>query len=257
VTSSAWTRPLLMGASTRRRNRAEPVREPVRDPQGAASAARVIPAATPARSARATVGPRVEVSVQDVVGRSVRDLTEPDDVEVARRFAAGDERALALAYERWGGLVHGLAVRALGSTVDAEDVTQQVFVSAWTGRSGYRPENGALPAWLVGITRHRIADAFARRRREERERLAAAATPDADRASTRFDTGSDDRVVLLDELARIGEPQRGIMELAFFHDLTHEQIAARTGLPLGTVKSHIRRTLVRLRTRLEVNGAAL
>jgi RNA polymerase sigma-70 factor (ECF subfamily) len=216
----------------------------------------VIPAATP-RSERASVGRRVEVLVQEMVGTSVRGLTEPDDAEVARRFAAGDERALALAYERWGGLVHGLAVRALGSTVDAEDVTQQVFVSAWTGRSGYRPENGALPAWLVGITRHRIADAFARRRREERERLAAAATPEADRASTRFDTGSDDRVVLLDELARIGEPQRGIMELAFFHDLTHEQIAARTGLPLGTVKSHIRRTLVRLRTRLEVNGAAL
>jgi RNA polymerase sigma-70 factor (ECF subfamily) len=229
----------------------------MRDPQRVASAARVKPAATAPRSERATVGRRVEVSVQEMVGTSVRGPAEPDDAEVARRFAAGDERALALAYERWGGLVHGLAVRALGSTVDAEDVTQQVFVSAWTGRAGYRPENGALPAWLVGITRHRIADAFARRRREERERLAAAAAPDADRAGTRFDTGSDDRVVLLDELARIGEPQRGIMELAFFHDLTHEQIAARTGLPLGTVKSHIRRTLVRLRTRLEVNGAAL
>ena len=219
---------------------------------------RVSPAVTPARSERAPVPVRVEVSVEAAVGPFVRGgLTEPDDAEVARLFAAGDERALALAYERWGGLVHGIAVRALGSSADAEDVTQQVFVSAWTGRSGYRPESGPLPAWLVGITRHRIADAFARRRREERERLAAASAPSAEHAATRFDAGSDDRVVLLDELARIGEPQRGIMELAFFHDLTHEQIAARTGLPLGTVKSHIRRTLVRLRSRLEVNGAAL
>jgi RNA polymerase sigma-70 factor (ECF subfamily) len=219
------------------------------------STARVIPAATPARTERAAVRRQVEVSVEATVGASVRDPAEPDDAEVARRFAAGEERALALAYERWGGLVHGMAVRALGSSVDAEDVTQQVFVSAWAGRSGYRPEDGPLPAWLVGITRHRIADAFARRRREERERLAA--TPDPDRLATRFESGSDDRVVLLDELALIGEPQRGIMELAFFHDLTHEQIAARTGLPLGTVKSHIRRTLVRLRSRLEVNRAAL
>jgi RNA polymerase sigma-70 factor, ECF subfamily len=254
VTASAWGGRILPGVPTRRGPRPRPGRD---DPQAGAPAARVNPAATATRSERAAFGRRVEVSVQEMVGTSVRGLTEPDDAEVARRFAAGDERGLALAYERWGGLVHGLALRALGSTVDAEDVTQQVFVSAWTGRSGYRPENGALPAWLVGITRHRIADAFARRRREERDRLAAAAVPDTDPAATRFDTGSDDRVVLLDELARIGEPQRGIMELAFFHDLTHEQIAAHTGLPLGTVKSHIRRTLVRLRTRLEVNGAAL
>ena len=99
----------------------------------------------------------------------------------------------------------------------------------------------------MGITRHQIADAFARRRREARERQAAAAGRRPEAAGHRFERSADDRMVLLDELARIGEPQRGIMELAFFHDLTHEQIAARTGLPLGTVKSHIRRTLVRLR----------
>ncbi|HVN12166.1 MAG TPA: sigma-70 family RNA polymerase sigma factor [Kineosporiaceae bacterium] len=194
--------------------------------------------------------------MESTVGGGVVGHGEPDDADVGRLFAAGDERALALAYERWAGLVHGIATRALGNTADAEDVTQQVFVSAWTGRQGYRPDDGPLPAWLVGITRHRIADAFARRQRDERARLAvlggAAAAP-----REAFDPHAEDRVVLLEELSRIGEPQRGIMELAFFHDLTHEQISRRTGLPLGTVKSHIRRTLVRLRTRLEVDGAAL
>jgi RNA polymerase sigma factor (sigma-70 family) len=195
--------------------------------------------------------------VEAAVGGGVVDLPEPDDAEVGRLFAGGDERALAWAYERWAGLVHGIATRALRSSTDAEDVTQQVFVSAWQGRHGYRPADGPLPAWLVGITRHRIADAFARRQRDERARLAAIGAAEGPTPTTAFDPHADDRVVLLDELARIGEPQRGIMELAFFHDMTHEQISQRTGLPLGTVKSHIRRTLVRLRTRLEVDGAAL
>jgi RNA polymerase sigma-70 factor (ECF subfamily) len=196
------------------------------------------------------------VAVQQA-GGEVADLPEPTDAEVGRLFAMGDERALAWAYERWAGLVHGIAARSLGSPADAEDVTQQVFVSAWTGRAGYRPSEGPLPAWLVGITRHRIADAFARRQREERARVAALGVAEVAPVSTAFDTHAEDRLVLLEELARVGEPQRGIMELAFFHDLTHEQISQRTGLPLGTVKSHIRRTLVRLRTRLEVDGAAL
>jgi RNA polymerase sigma factor (sigma-70 family) len=179
----------------------------------------------------------------------------PDDSELGKLFAAGDERALAWVYERLGGLVHGLAARALGPGADAEDVTQQVFISAWNTRSGYYPEKGPLAAWIVGITRHRVADALARSRRDLRLTQAAASAGVEPVQS--FDTTATNRVVLLAELARIGQPQRGIMELAFFQDLTHEQIAERTGIPLGTVKSHIRRTLQRLRDRLEVEGAAL
>ena len=184
---------------------------------------------------------------------------EPDDREVARRFAEGEEQALAWAYERWAGQVHGMAVRAFGPGPDAEDVTQQVFLSAWTGRAGYRAESGPLPAWLVGICRHKIADTWARRDKQRRENDAALV--DAQRpggpVTAGVDTAVADRVVLLDELDLLGQPQRGIIELAFFEDLTHAQIAARTGLPLGTVKSHIRRTLERLRARLEVDGGAL
>ncbi|HEX2074069.1 MAG TPA: sigma-70 family RNA polymerase sigma factor [Geodermatophilus sp.] len=183
---------------------------------------------------------------------------EPDDDEVGRRFAAGDEQALAWAYERWAGQVHGMAVRAFGPGPDAEDVTQQVFVSAWTGRAGFRPDQGPLPAWLVGVCRHKIADTWARRDRQRRSAEAAAADAQVTPAGgPTLDAAVADRVLLLGELERLGQPQRGIIELAFFEDLTHAQIAARTGLPLGTVKSHIRRTLERLRTRLEVDGAAL
>lgn len=189
-----------------------------------------------------------------------RVTAEPDDREVGRRFAAGEEQALAWAYERWAGQVHGMAVRAFGPGPDAEDVTQQTFMSAWTGRGGYNPDKGPLPAWLVGVCRHKIADTWAKRDRQRRETEAAmseAQSMPAGPVTAGVDTAVADRVLLLDELDLLGQPQRGIIELAFFEDLTHAQIAVRTGLPLGTVKSHIRRTLERLRNRLEVDGAAL
>ena len=191
---------------------------------------------------------------------ATRFAAEPDDADIARRFTAGDERALAEAYQRWSGQIHGMAVRAFGPGPDAEDVTQQTFVSAWTGRARYRPDQGPLPAWLVGVARHKIADGWARRERQRRETEAAVSQAQAapgGAVTGGIESAVANRVLLLDELDRLGQPQRGIIELAFFEDLTHAQIADRTGIPLGTVKSHIRRTLERLRSRLEVDGAAL
>ena len=193
-------------------------------------------------------------------GDALPGARDPDDRELGVRFAAGDEQALALAYERFAGQIHGMAVRAFGPGPDAEDVTQQTFVSAWTGRAGYRSDKGPLPGWLVGVARHKIADTWARRDRQRRETEAAMSEAQAApgrRVTAGVDTQVADRVLVLDELDLLGQPQRGIIELAFFEDLTHAQISARTGIPLGTVKSHIRRTLERLRTRLEVDGAAL
>lgn len=180
----------------------------------------------------------------------LRTPPEWDDDAVARAFAAGDERALAEAYRRWSAFVHTLALRALRDTTDAEDVTQQVFVSAWRGRAGYDASRSPLRAWLTGITRHAIADVHARRARDQRDALAVASTtPPAPEPET---AQLAERLTMTDELNRLGEPQRTILALAFYDDLTHDEISRRLALPLGTVKSHIRRSLLRLRDRLEV-----
>ena len=153
-----------------------------------------------------------------------------------------------------------MAARAFGPGPAAGDVPQQPFVPAWTGRAGSPPEKAPLPACVVGVARQKIADPGARRDRQRRETEAAVSDLQAGpsgRVTAGVDTQVADRMLVLDELDLLGQPQRGIIELAFFEDLTHAQIAARTGLPLGTVKSHIRRTLERLRTRLEVDGVAL
>ena len=184
-----------------------------------------------------------------------RVLGDPDDL-IASRFASGDDEVLAEAYRRWSALVYTMALRATGNQADAADITQAVFVSAWRGRAGFDAAKGTLAGWLVTITRRRIADHWENQTRDARKVDALAAA--GDRESFVESTGAVvDRLLLVDELARLGEPQRGIMELAFFQDLTHAQIASRLNLPLGTVKSHIRRSLDRLRVRLEVDSGAL
>ncbi|MFF3849131.1 sigma-70 family RNA polymerase sigma factor [Streptomyces sp. NPDC002328] len=173
------------------------------------------------------------------------------DEEVARRLVAGDESCLTVAYRRWSTLVHTLAWRSLGDAKEAEDVTQQVFLGVWRGRAGYRPERGTFAGWIVGITRRKIADALAARtRRRDLVVSAGAILALVDPARGRPET-SLDRVLLRSELARLPAPQRHVLRLTFYEDLTQTQIAARTGWPLGTVKSHARRGMHQLRRRLD------
>ncbi len=176
-------------------------------------------------------------------------LESPADI--AKGFAEGREESLADAYRYWSGLVFTLALRALGDRADAEDVTQQVFVSAWRGRSTYDPAAGPLGSWLTGITRHRIADRLTARGRDQRTAEAAAGVAQTAAVPERVDEETVDRVVLADELEKIDEPRRTILRLAFYEEQTHTEIAERLALPLGTVKSHVRRGLLHLRDRLK------
>ncbi|MFE2022981.1 RNA polymerase sigma factor [Streptomyces sp. NPDC059499] len=167
--------------------------------------------------------------------------------ELARCFCVADETAFAAVYRRWSSLVHTMATRSLGDAHEAEDVTQQVFLGAWRGRDGYRPERGPLGAWLVGITRRKIIDALAARTR----RLSLIDSLAFDAQAHRHGAGAPDdvldRVLLVEALSRLPHHQREVLCMAFYQDLTQAQISRRTGMPLGTVKSHTRRGLHRLR----------
>lgn len=184
----------------------------------------------------------------------VREFEEQDDVvrSLAARLVDGEESALEDVYDRWAALVHTYALRSLGDAHDAEDVTQQVFVAAWQSRHTLTPSPSALPAWLIGIARHKVADVRAARARDADRTAAAARLPDAGAAA---DQSADDevteRLVVRQAVDELPDPRRTIVLLAFWEDLSHTEIAERTDLPLGTVKSHVRRGLIQLHQQLE------
>lgn len=182
-------------------------------------------------------------------------MTTPEEVELAQRFGTGDERALEEVYRRWSPIVFTLALRSLGDRSDAEDATQKTFVSAWTSRASYDPAKARLSTWLVVIAKRRIADTHEARARFRalQEELQRFSHPD-ELVGSEIDLG--DSLLLADEIERLEPDARRVVHLAFYDDLTHDQIATRLQMPLGTVKSHIRRSLTRMRTRLEVGHVA-
>jgi RNA polymerase sigma-70 factor (ECF subfamily) len=183
------------------------------------------------------------------------------DPRVVERFVTGDPAALRAVYDAHAREVHGFALRCLRAHHDAEDVTQQVFVRAWRGRRTFDPSRGTIGAWLQGIARHQVADRLSARSRDAVVESAVVEAAGAGGQGGLRDgraSGVSDRVieavVVADELNRLPTEQGRVVRLAFYQDLTHVQIAALTGLPLGTVKSHLRRGLERLRRRWDVDG---
>ncbi|MFN2319590.1 MAG: RNA polymerase sigma factor, partial [Dermatophilaceae bacterium] len=169
--------------------------------------------------------------------------------DLVRRLRAGDESAFSQLYSLYGRLVHSIAVRLVGNHHDAEDITQQVFVSAWRSRDSLKEDAGSLPGWLATITRRRCADLAASRARTSQTEHAAVAVATlpvpADPAR------AVEEVTLAYTLASLGEPRTTIVRMAVIDDHRHEDIADALGMPLGTVKSHIRRGLLHLRSQLE------
>ncbi|MET0694137.1 MAG: sigma-70 family RNA polymerase sigma factor [Propionibacteriaceae bacterium] len=177
------------------------------------------------------------------------DWEDMSELDLGVAFVAGTEGSLEECYRRWAPLVNTLAWRLLGTSSEAEEVTQQVFVAAWRSRDSFRPDLGSFPAWLVGNTKHRVLDRQRGRAREVK--LVRAVLHDvAERDGSEAPEVVTDRLLLAEEIAKLPDPRRSILTLAFYDGYTHAEISDRLGLPIGTVKSHARRALLHLRQRL-------
>ncbi|MBM9466345.1 RNA polymerase sigma factor [Nakamurella leprariae] len=180
---------------------------------------------------------------------------QAQDELLNQQFREGGPAVLKAAYDRYSSMVYRLGLLSLRDHHDAEDLVQQVFVRAWRGRGGFDPTRGSLPGWLLGITRRLVADRFAALDRDRKVQAAAQSVAQP----TTETSGAErvvDRVVMGDKLEQLPAAQQLVLRLAFFDGLTHTEIAEATSLPLGTVKSHIRRALANLRKQWEVDGAS-
>jgi RNA polymerase sigma-70 factor, ECF subfamily len=171
------------------------------------------------------------------------DLKEADTRLIAA-IRSGDEQAMAQLYDRYSSIVYSVALRVLGDTGAAEDILQEVFMQLWRSPGAFDASRGNLGAWLAVITRNRAIDSVRRRRSEtDIDDVIVSVEPDL--------AGEAERSRALEKvrgtLNGMAPQLRSLLEMAFFEGLTHSEIAAKTGEPLGTVKTRIRSGLLTLR----------
>jgi RNA polymerase sigma factor (sigma-70 family) len=196
-----------------------------------------------------------------VAPRPLRTATPADavDREVLVRMAAGDLDALDALYERYKTMAYSIAARITNDPTLAEDVVQEAFLGAWRNAARYVEGKGSVKTWLLAIVHHRAIDAVRRRRPAdalpEHEEVPPVQLQGPDvwgEVSARLDADS-----VRQALAVLSEPQREAIELAYFGGLTQQEIASRTGIPLGTVKSRMRLGLEAMRRVLVPDGAGM
>jgi len=179
--------------------------------------------------------------------------SRPEDfARVVAAVATGDAAALAQLYDFTVAKVHSLVKAMIRTPADAEEVTCDVYTQAWQTASQFDPSRGTVMAWLFTIARSRALDSLRRQRCRTRlfeEQLAPNELPD------HADSQSPERMLSLFQagtavhsaLEQLPPERRRLVGLAFFADLSHSEIAELTGLPIGTIKSHLRRALHSLR----------
>jgi len=165
--------------------------------------------------------------------------------------AAGNRAALAVLYTRIGGYLRAIAKNRLLSREDAEEIVFDVFVFVWRFASSYDPSRGSVRSWLGAVTRNRCNDVLRKHRstllgndehRAPIENLTSG-WPGPEDLVMRHQTG----ISVHRALEKLSPLRREVLELSFFEGLPHQEIANRVEIPLGTVKSHLRRALASLR----------
>lgn len=183
------------------------------------------------------------------------------DEALLTAVARGEHEALAALYDCYAGAVFAMALRIVADRELAQEVTQEIFLRVWRYAASYDPARGRVTTWMLGLTHHLAIDQVRRRRTRVRsltegDSVEAAQAEVADPAAdVEVQVWSAERQrVLAAALRDLPAPQREVIEHAYYRGLTQVEIAARIGIPLGTVKTRLRLGVRRLRAILQSQG---
>lgn len=176
----------------------------------------------------------------------------PDDATLMRQVTQGDRRAFLHLYDKYAPRVNGLSLRMLRDEMTAEEVTQDAFLRLWTRATTFNPDRGRLLSWLLAITRRLAIDRI--RLDARRPALSEANSPGGSWEQLPDAASQTEEARWLSmkfALFELPAEQREAIELAFYHGMSHGQIAEYLELPLGTVKSRLRLAMEKLRRSLQ------
>ena len=188
-------------------------------------------------------------------GRASSSVDEADRAALLR-IADGELAALEDLYDRYKTMAYSIAYRITNDATLAEDVVQDAFLGAWRNAGLYVTGRGSVKTWLLAIVHHRSIDAIRRRRPTDELPELDAPLPEALTVPDVWAevSASLDAVTVRAALDALSDVQREALELAYFAGLTQQEIAGRTGAPLGTVKSRMRLGLLAMRRALMVGA---
>jgi RNA polymerase sigma-70 factor (ECF subfamily) len=174
---------------------------------------------------------------------------------VLKRIARGEQRAVSECIDQFGNLIWALARRLSRTRADAEDAVQEIFIDLWRSAGRFDPAQGSEKVFITTIARRRLIDRLRRTAqepaRESTEALDAAGFAEpGTRGEVCVEAEQAARAV-----ARLKPEQQKVLELGILHGLSHSEIAAKTGMALGTVKTNMRRGLIEVRELMETLGA--
>lgn len=168
------------------------------------------------------------------------------DSIILARVAQGDPGAVRECIDRYGGLIWSLARRLLHTQAEAEDAVQEIFVEIWKNAGKYDPMVASETAFVAMLARRRLID----RRRKLDRRQDKAPLPDSASEPVQnaaWEAAPEEAIAAGAAMEQLTDEQRRCLRLSVYEGLSHEKIAVSTGLPLGTVKTHVRRGLIKIR----------